>query len=104
MSLNNTMLDYELNTKTKHTMIVANLTYLHYKMNILYEDYNGYFVKCTISTNVGDFYAGAEEKKHIKNAFKNLLEEHFERTYMGGRYQIPESIQKTIFAHKHLVS
>jgi hypothetical protein len=50
------MFDYEYNGEQKHNMIVSQLTYLHYKMNILYEDYEGGDMKCIISTNINDFF------------------------------------------------
>jgi hypothetical protein len=50
------MFDYEYNGEQKHSMIVGQLTYLHYKMNIIYEDYEGSDMKCIISTNINDFF------------------------------------------------
>lgn len=92
------MFDYEFNKKTKHTMIVGCLTYLHYKMNIVYEDYGGWYVKCMITTNICDFYANSLERQNMKNAFKDWLEECFQM------YSVPENIQKNIMQkHKRLV-
>jgi hypothetical protein len=96
------MFDYEFNGEQKHTMVLGHLTYLHYKMNILYEDYEGSYVKCIISTNVGDFFEKAEEIQHIKGAFRDLLEEHFQKKYMSVKYSIPKYIQESILKHKHL--
>ena len=96
------MFDYEFNGEKKHTMVMGHLTYLHYKMNILYEDYEGSYVKCIISTNVGDFFEKAEEIQHIKGAFRDLLEEHFQKKYMSVKYSIPKYIQESILKHKHL--
>jgi hypothetical protein len=99
----NIMFDYEFNGEKKHTMVMGHLTYLHYKMNILYEDYEGSYVKCIISTNVGDFFEEEEEVLHIKGAFRDLLQEQFEKKYMSVRYSIPKYIQESILKHKLLI-
>ena len=97
------MFDYEFNGEQKNSMVMGHLTYLHYKMNILYEDYEGSYVKCIISTNIEDFFEGAEEIQRIKGAFRDLLEEQFEKKYMSVRYSIPKYIQEIILKNKHLI-
>lgn len=90
------MFDYDYNGEKKHCMIVGQLTYLHYKMNILYEDYEGSNIKCIISTNINDFFDDDKEIVIIKKVFKNMLKEHFEKEYMDVKWKIPECTQNLI--------
>jgi hypothetical protein len=90
------MFHYDFNGEQKHTMIVGHLTYGHYIMNILYEDYEGSDVKCIISTNINDFFDEDEVIVKIKKQFKNMLKGHFEKEYMDVKWKIPISIQNDI--------
>jgi hypothetical protein len=90
------MFDYDYNGEQKHTMIMGHLTHNHYKMNILYEDYEGSQLKCIISTNINDFYDEEEDILKIKKVFKNMLKEHFTKQYMSVKWKIPEYIQHLI--------
>lgn len=90
------MFDYEFNGEQKHNMLIGQLTYKHYKMNIVYEDFEGGDEQCIISTNINDFFDDDEDILKIKRIFKNMLNEHLAKEYMSVKWKIPKYIQNLI--------
>lgn len=90
------MLDYEYNGEQKHNMLVAHLVYGCYKVNIVYEDYEGSDEKFAFSTNIGDFFESEKQLKNIQEVFRLMLNKEFEKEFMDVKWKIPKYIQNLI--------
>ena len=90
------MFDYDFNGEQKHTMIVGHFSYYHYRLNIIYEDYEGSDEKCFISTNLCDFFDSLEDFTKIKNVFIKMLKEDLQKEYMDVKWKVPQWLQKYI--------
>jgi len=91
------MLDYTCNGIQKHNMLISHLTYKHYVMNILYEDYDGGDIMLVITTNLKDFDDDREYIIQVKNVFQHKILEYFKYEYTRYRLKIPEYIKYCIF-------
>ena len=90
------MFDYHYNGEQKHTLIIGQLSYYEYKINIIYEDYETADEKLHILTNIRDFFDTESNVIKIKNQLKNQLSKHFEKEYMDVKWKIPKYIQNLI--------
>ena len=90
------MFDYDFNGEQKHTMIVGQITYAHYKINILYEDFEGSDIKFIMSSNIRDFFDSKDEIEKLKIILRNKLIEKLEKQYMSVKWNIPKCLQKMI--------
>lgn len=97
------MFDYDYYGELKQTMIVCQLNYNEFKMNILYEDYEG-STKCIVSSNIKNIiYADEDDKDYkdnckeivkIKKNFAEQLKEYFTKEYTCIKCKVPEYIQE----------
>jgi hypothetical protein len=90
------MFDYDFNGEMKHTLLIGQLSYHYYKINIMYEDFEGSDVKLIVLSNIRDFFDTEERIQKIKNILKKQLLEHFEKEYMDVKWKIPKYIQSII--------
>lgn len=90
------MFDYEYNGEQKRTMIVGQISYLYYKINILYEDIEGSDTKFVISSNIRDFFDASDRIDKIKIILRQKLSEYLEKKYMDVEWNIPKWLQKAI--------
>ncbi len=100
------MFEYDYYGELKQTMVMCQLKYDNYKMNILYEDYEGN-TKCVISTNMYNIieidydidyghydFNENEDVKKIKDIFIEQLKEHFTKQNMEYMNEVPEYVQE----------
>ncbi len=79
------MFEYEYYGEMKQIMIVCLMRHGDYKMNIMYEDYEGCYVKLIVSDNISniiDFYDEENEEKmeevrKIRDDFRHELQQKF---------------------------
>ena len=90
------MFDYDFNGEQKRVMLVGQITYAHYKINILYEDIEGSDVKFVISSNIRDFFDDIYKIESIKLILRKRLIEQLEKKYMDVEWNIPKWLQKII--------
>ncbi len=90
------MFDYDFNGEQKRTMLIGQITYAHYKINILYEDIEGSEEKFIISNNIRDFFDEKDKIEKIKIILRQMLSEHLEKEYMSVKWIIPKWLQKMI--------
>lgn len=90
------MFDYDFNGEQKHTMLMGQLSYSYYKVNILYEDFEGSNVKFVISSNLRDFFDDNERVEKIKTILRKKLNEYLEKQYMSVNWNIPKWLQKEV--------
>jgi hypothetical protein len=88
--------DYDFNGEQKRCMIVGQIVYAHYKVNILYEDIEGSDEKFIISTNIRDFFDDKDKIEKIKKILRQMLSEMLEKEYMDVKWKIPKWLQKMI--------
>ena len=93
------MFDYQFNGEKKHNMIIGQLSYHYYKVNILYEDFETSDTKIVIVSNIRDFFETDANIAKIKNILNKQLSKHFEKEYMDVKWKIPEYIQDIIITH-----
>lgn len=91
-----TMFDYDFNGEMKHTLLIGQLSFHYYKINIIYEDIEGSDMKLVILSNIRDFFDTEDYIQKIKGILKKQLLKEFEREYMEVRWKIPKYIQETI--------
>lgn len=90
------MFDYDFNGEQKRTMIVGQISYAYYKINILYEDIEGSDEKFIISSNLRDFFDDNERIEKIKTILRQLLSDELGKKYMSVEWNIPKWLQKMI--------
>lgn len=90
------MFDYHYNGEQKRTMLVGQISYEYYKINILYEDIEGSDEKMVISSNIRDFFDGNDKIERIKKILRQKLSEQLEKEYMDVKWKIPKWLQKMI--------
>lgn len=95
--------DYDYYGELKQTMIICQLKHNEFKMNILYEDYEG-ITKCIVSSNICNIiYVNVEYDEDenedvvkIKKVFIEQLKEYFTKEYTFCKCKVPEYIQEEI--------
>lgn len=95
------MFRYDYNGEKKHAMVISNLKYKDYIVNIIYEDYEGGDIKFIISSNINDFYEENEKIVKITQVFINMLNENF----TSWNDKVPDYIREYIlerFTRSHL--
>lgn len=90
------MFDYEFNGEQKRTMLVGQIAYEYYKVNILYEDIEGSNEKYFISSNIRDFFDENDRIEKVKTIMKRMLNEKLQKEYMSVKWNIPKWLQKLI--------
>jgi hypothetical protein len=62
-----------------NNIIVGQITYAYYKINILYKDIEGSNKKFIISSNIRDFFDDKDKIEKIKKILRQMLSELLEK-------------------------